>query len=183
MRWRYAAGGLDFDHPGFVHTLLVDMRARSAASARPDRIFERTVEVAAWAGLVGRRRVLDSAPIYDAVATQDTITLIRSAIRGLLRAADQVLRAELRATALQWRRLHQHGQAGHRLEGRRRAGGPDRLTGSGRPPGRPTRSPTTATARSTIPSTTPPRRRTRTRGRGCPGWCSARPARMSGRSW
>jgi hypothetical protein len=97
VRWKYAAGGLDFDHPGFVHTVLVDMRARLAASARPDRIFERTVQVASAAGLVGRRRVLDSAPIYDAVATQDTITLIRSAIRGLLRAADHVLRAELRA--------------------------------------------------------------------------------------
>src|SRR5437764_7877829 len=67
VRWKYAAGGLDFDHPGFVHTVLVDMRARLAASACPDRIFERTVEVAAQAGLVGRRRVLDSAPIYDAV--------------------------------------------------------------------------------------------------------------------
>ena len=35
VRWKYAAGGLDFDHPGFVHTVLVDMRARLAASARP----------------------------------------------------------------------------------------------------------------------------------------------------
>jgi hypothetical protein len=97
VRWKYAAGGLDFDHPGFVHTVLVDMRARLAASERPDRIFERTVQVAGQAGLVGRRRVLDSAPIYDAVATQDTITLVRSAIRGLLRSADHVLRARLRA--------------------------------------------------------------------------------------
>jgi hypothetical protein len=30
--------------------------------------------------LVGRKRVLDSTPLYDAVATQDTVTLIRSAI-------------------------------------------------------------------------------------------------------
>jgi Transposase domain (DUF772) len=29
-RWKYACGGLDFDHPGFVHTVLVDMRARLA---------------------------------------------------------------------------------------------------------------------------------------------------------
>jgi hypothetical protein len=97
VRWKYAAGGLDFDHPGFVHTVLVDMRARLAASDRPDRIFERTVEVAGQAGLIGRKRVLDSAPIYDAVATQDTVTLIRSAIRNLLRAADRLLRVELRA--------------------------------------------------------------------------------------
>src|SRR5688572_29741110 len=88
-RWKYAAGGLDFDYPGFVHTVLVDMRARLAASARPDRIFEVTVDVAGQAGLVGRKRVLDSTPIYDAVATMDTITLIRSAIRGLLTASDR----------------------------------------------------------------------------------------------
>ena len=33
-RWKYAAGGLDFDYPGFVHTVLVDMRARLARSQR-----------------------------------------------------------------------------------------------------------------------------------------------------
>jgi IS5 family transposase len=87
-RWKYAAGGLDFDYPGFVHTVLVDMRARLATTDRPDRIFQVTLAVAKQAGLVGRRRVLDSTPIYDAVATMDTGTLIRSAIRGLLRAAD-----------------------------------------------------------------------------------------------
>jgi hypothetical protein len=97
VRWKYAAGGLDFDHPGFVHTVLVDFRARLAASECPDRIFATTVEVAGKAGLVGRKRVLDSTPIYDAVATQDTITLIRSATRALLRAAERALRVELRA--------------------------------------------------------------------------------------
>ena len=95
-RWKYAAGGLDFDYPGFVHTVLVDMRARLARSARPDRIFEVTVEVARAAGLVGRRRVLDSTPLYDAVATMDTVTLVRSAIRGLLTACDGELAGELR---------------------------------------------------------------------------------------
>jgi hypothetical protein len=96
-RWKYAAGGLDFDYPGFVHTVLVDMRARLARSQRPDRIFEVTLEVAKAAGLVGRRRVLDSTPLYDAVATMDTVTLIRSAIRGLLKAADAELEALLRS--------------------------------------------------------------------------------------
>jgi len=95
-RWKYAAGGLDFDYPGFVHTVLVDMRARLARSARPDRIFEVTLEAARAAGLVGRRRVLDSTPLYDAVATMDTVTLVRSAIRGLLRACDGELAGELR---------------------------------------------------------------------------------------
>ena len=95
-RWKYAAGGLDFDYPGFVHTVLVDMRARLARSGRPDRIFEVTLEAARAAGLVGRRRVLDSTPLYDAVATMDTVTLVRSAIRGLLKAAGGELAGELR---------------------------------------------------------------------------------------
>jgi Transposase DDE domain/Transposase domain (DUF772) len=98
-RWKYAAGGLPFDHPGFAHTVLVDMRARLARSERPDRIFERTLEVARAAGLVGLRRVLDSTPLYDAVATMDTVTLVRSAIRGVLAVAGERepgLRAVLR---------------------------------------------------------------------------------------
>lgn len=96
LRWKYAAGGLDFDYPGFVHTVLVDMRARLRRSERPNRIFEMALEVARGAGLVGRKRVLDSTPLYDAVATQDTVTLIRSAIRALLRVADDALGAKLR---------------------------------------------------------------------------------------
>jgi hypothetical protein len=95
-RWKYAAGGLAFDYPGFVHTVLVDMRARLAASKHPDRIFEATLEAAEAAGLVGRKRVLDSTPLYDAVATMDTVTLIRSGIRGVLKGADADLNTELR---------------------------------------------------------------------------------------
>lgn len=98
-RWKYAAGGLPFDAPGFAHTVLVDMRARLARSDRPERIFERTLEVARGAGLVGVRRVLDSTPLYDAVATMDTVTLVRSAIRGVLNVADDrepALRSVLR---------------------------------------------------------------------------------------
>ena len=88
-RWKYAAGGLPFDYPGFAHTVLVDMRARLARSERPNRIFERTLEVARDAGLVGVRRVLDSTPLYDAVATMDTVSLVRAAIRGVLAAAGE----------------------------------------------------------------------------------------------
>ena len=96
-RWKYAAGGLDFDYPGFVHTVLVDMRARLAGSDAPNRIFDAVLAVATAAGLVGRKRVLDSTPLYDAVASMDTVTLIRSAIRGLLKAADSELETRLRA--------------------------------------------------------------------------------------
>jgi Transposase DDE domain/Transposase domain (DUF772) len=96
LRWKYAAGGLGFDYPGFVHTVLVDMRARLAASEDPERIFNVVLDVGKRAGLVGRRRVLDSTAIYDAVATMDTVTLVRSAIRGLLAACEVELEAELR---------------------------------------------------------------------------------------
>ncbi len=95
MRWKYACGGLDLDYRGFVHTVLVDMRARLARSERPRRIFEVVLEAAGAAGLVGARRVLDSTPLYDAVATMDTVTLVRSAIRQVFRAAEAGLAAEL----------------------------------------------------------------------------------------
>jgi hypothetical protein len=98
-RWRYAAGagGWDVGRAGFAHTVLVDMRERLRRSDRPDRIFEVALAAASQAGLLGRRRVLDSTPLYDAVATMDTITLIRSAIRGLLKAASPELTGPLRA--------------------------------------------------------------------------------------
>jgi hypothetical protein len=95
-RWKYACGGLPFDYPSFSHTVLVDMRARLAASTRPQRIFQVTVAAARQAGLVGVRRVLDSTPLYDAVATMDTVTLLGAAIRGLLKVAEEALAAELR---------------------------------------------------------------------------------------
>lgn len=97
VRWKYAAGGLDFEHPGFVHTVLVDMRERLRNSDDPERIFKMVLQVAKEAGVLGRRRVLDSTPLYDAVTTQDTVTMIRSAIRSLLRVAGEPLESELRS--------------------------------------------------------------------------------------
>jgi hypothetical protein len=91
-------GGWDGTGPtGFAHTVLVDMRERLRRSERPDRVFEVALTAARQAGLVGRRRVLDSTPLYDAVATMDTLTLIRSAVRGLLAVADPELEQRLRA--------------------------------------------------------------------------------------
>ena len=95
LRWKYAAGVEGFTE-GFVHTVLVGLRARLRDSADPDRIFRVSKEVAGNAGLIGVRRVLDSTPLYDAVATQDTVTLIRSAIRGLLRVAGDQLVGRIR---------------------------------------------------------------------------------------
>jgi hypothetical protein len=99
-RWRYAAGVGGYDTGGwtsFAHSVLVDMRERLRGSERPNRIFEVALDAAKEAGLIGRKRALDSTPLYDAVATMDTVTLIRSAIRALLKVADDALEAELRA--------------------------------------------------------------------------------------
>jgi hypothetical protein len=96
LRWRYAAG-VDDEMGSFAHTVLVELRARLRASADPDRIFRVTTELAHQAGLVGVRRVLDSAPLFDAVATQDTVTLLRGAIRGVLRACSPELAALVRS--------------------------------------------------------------------------------------
>jgi hypothetical protein len=98
-RWRYAAGIGGYETGGwtsFAHTVLVDMRERLRLSQRPNRIFEAGLEAAREAGLIGRKRALDSTPLYDAVATMDTVTLIRSALRGLLKAADTELALVLR---------------------------------------------------------------------------------------
>jgi hypothetical protein len=100
VRWRYAAGVADAvageETASFAHTVLVDLRARLRRSQDPDRIFRMTCQLARQVGLVGVRRVLDSAPLEDAVTTQDTVTMLRGAIRGLLRACPPPLEAKVR---------------------------------------------------------------------------------------
>lgn len=86
LRWQ-AAAGVDAGYVAFHSTVLVGQRNRLRGSARPRRFLEDTKVVARQAGVLkGRARVLDSTPIYDAVATQDTVTQLRAAIRKLLRA-------------------------------------------------------------------------------------------------
>ena len=89
LRWQAAAGvaiGTEAFHP----TVLVGARNRLRASLRPRRLFDDTKVVAKAAGALGQRaRVLDSTPIFDAVATEDTVTQVRASIRKLLVALDQ----------------------------------------------------------------------------------------------
>ena len=58
-------------------------RHRLRSSARPERIFDAVRDLAACCGALSgsRRRALDSTVLYDAVATQDTYTMIAAAIR------------------------------------------------------------------------------------------------------
>jgi len=95
VRYKWACG-LGLDAPSFDSTLLVDMRARLRNSSAPDRIFQAVLDVAKQANLVGKKRIVDSTALYDAVATQDTVTLVRSALVGVLRVVDPATAEELR---------------------------------------------------------------------------------------
>ncbi|MHB1854362.1 MAG: IS1182 family transposase [Acidimicrobiales bacterium] len=99
LAWQ-AAAGLATGAESFDATLLVGMRNRLRASARPKRLFEDTKAVAREAGVMGdRARVLDSTALYDAVSTQDTVTQLRAAIRKLLRLGEgTALAARVRAS-------------------------------------------------------------------------------------
>jgi hypothetical protein len=89
LRWK-AAAGLPVGAEAFHPTVLVGMRNRLRASDRPRRLFDDVNTTARAAGLLrGRRRVLDSTPLFDAVATQDTVIQLRAAIRKVLTAADR----------------------------------------------------------------------------------------------
>jgi IS5 family transposase len=85
LRWKVALG-LPLDDEGFHPTVLTYFRERLRNSERPRRVFDRFKEVATEAGLLTNRgvRVLDSTPVLSAVQTQDTVSLIKGAIRRLL---------------------------------------------------------------------------------------------------
>jgi IS5 family transposase len=86
ISWKVACG-LALDDPGFHPTVLTYWRARLRVSAHPERIFDAVRAVVDATGVLqGKtRRVLDSTLLDDAVATQDTVTQLISAIRRVRR--------------------------------------------------------------------------------------------------
>ncbi len=86
VRWK-AAAGVPLDDPGFDPSSLVYWRNRIARSARPDRISDAVRKVVRETGVLRgrRRRAVDSTILADAVATQDTVTQLVSAIRKVAR--------------------------------------------------------------------------------------------------
>ncbi len=90
ISWKVAAG-LALDDAGFDYSVLTYWRTRLRASDRPERIFEAVRAVVAATGiLAGRtRRALDSTLLDDAVATQDTVTQLISAIRRVRRVVPE----------------------------------------------------------------------------------------------
>jgi hypothetical protein len=97
VRWKVAVGA-SLDDPGFDPSSLVYWRNRIAGSARPNRVSDAVGKVVRETGVLRgrRRRAVDSTILADAVATQDTVTQLVSAIRKVARevpgAAEQIAR-------------------------------------------------------------------------------------------
>ena len=86
VRWKVAAGA-PLDDPGFDPSSLVYWRRRLATSQRPHRVNDAVRKMVEQTGIVKgrRRRAVDSTILADAVATQDTVTQLVSAIRRVAR--------------------------------------------------------------------------------------------------
>jgi hypothetical protein len=95
VRWKVAIGA-SLDDPGFDPSTLVYWRDRIAKSKRPHRVGDAVRLVVEQTGILKgrRRRAVDSTILADAVATQDTVTQLVSAIRRVARevpgAAEQI---------------------------------------------------------------------------------------------
>ena len=86
VRWKVAIGA-PLDDPGFDPSSLVYWRRRLAKSERPHRVNDAVRKVIEQTGILKgrRRRAADSTILADAVATQDTVTQLVSAIRRVAR--------------------------------------------------------------------------------------------------
>src|SRR6266568_9245449 len=96
ISWKVAAG-LALTDEGFDYSVLTYWRTRLRASEQPERIFDAVRAVVDATGVLrGKtRRVLDSTLLDDAVATQDTVTQLISAIRRVRRLVPEVRTVEL----------------------------------------------------------------------------------------
>lgn len=98
ISWKVAAG-LSLDDPGFDYSVLTYWRTRLRRSQRPERIFHAVRAVIVETGvLAGKtRRALDSTLLDDAVATQDTVTQLVSAVRKVRRLVPAAAEIEVSA--------------------------------------------------------------------------------------
>src|SRR5258707_2124440 len=98
VRWKVAIGASLAD-AGFDPSSLVYWRNRIARSQRPHRVNDAVRKVIEETGVLRgrRRRAVDSTILADAVATQDTVTQLVSAVRRVARevpgAAEQIAAA------------------------------------------------------------------------------------------
>ena len=98
IAWKVAAG-LALDDVGIHYSVLTYWRTRLRASEHPERIFEVVRSVIDQTGVLkGKtRRALDSTLLDDAVATQDTVTQLVSAIRRVRRLVPEAAAVDVTA--------------------------------------------------------------------------------------
>lgn len=86
IAWKVAAG-LALDDAGIHYSVLTYWRSRLRTSDAPERIFDAVRSVIDATGVLAgkHRRAVDSTLLDDAVATQDTVTQLVSAIRRVRR--------------------------------------------------------------------------------------------------
>lgn len=98
IAWKVAAG-LALDDAGIHYSVLTYWRTRLRNSESPERIFDAVRAVIDATGVLKgrRRRALDSTLLDDAVATQDTVTQLVSAIRRVRRLVPEAAGVEVSA--------------------------------------------------------------------------------------
>jgi DDE family transposase/transposase-like protein DUF772 len=86
VRWKVAIGA-SLEDEGFDPSTLVYWRQRIAKSERPHRVNDAVKKIVEETGVLKgrRRRAVDSTILADAVATQDTVTQLVSAVRKVAR--------------------------------------------------------------------------------------------------
>ena len=97
IAWK-AATGLALTDEAFHSTVLVLWRNKLRTSEAPERIFDAVRAVISESGVIAgkHRRVLDSTVLDDAVARQDTITMLVAQIRKVRRLVPELRRVWVR---------------------------------------------------------------------------------------
>jgi hypothetical protein len=87
LRWKIALG-LAVDHEGWHPTSLTKFRARLLLHGKDGLVLENTLRLAGELGLLDGavEQIIDSTPMLGAAATQDTVRLVRHAVRKLIDA-------------------------------------------------------------------------------------------------
>jgi hypothetical protein len=87
LRWKVALG-LPVDHQGWHPTSLTKFRARLLLHKKDGLALENTLRLARELGLLDGsvEQIVDSTPMLGAAATQDTVRLVRFAVRKLIDA-------------------------------------------------------------------------------------------------
>ena len=89
LRWKVALG-LPVDHQGWHPTSLTKYRARLLLHKKEGLALQNTLRLAEELGMLGgtAEQIIDSTPMLGAAATQDTVRLVRHAVKKLIDAVE-----------------------------------------------------------------------------------------------